>query len=283
MCFAEAILFYGITVPVFQLVVAARSWPQRFLVERTINVLLERRKRDKLTVEGDPAQSSWDSVLCRVPVEIWAVVKVHVAEGLRDDEADSLVHGLHSAGERDCTCPTCLRTSDRDRAPRTTRYTLEHLAECDDCDQGLRELGGTAESLEDNEQLIKRMLYDFNLDLPAPIPISGDSVPPRFDVRALCAVAVPNAPDAMSEPVHGEYDYENDIVELRPRYFVLPKGIDGRFEAFLRACPMSVESVADRKAKAGHSLPGKGRRVVKRKKAAGLAKWHLWSSCLDCE
>lgn len=87
----------------------------------------------------------------------------------------------------------------------------------------------------------------------------------------------------MSEPVHGEYDYENDIVELRPRYFVLPKGIDGRFEAFLRACPMSVESVADRKAKAGHSLPGKGRRVVKRKKAAGLAKWHLWSSCLDCE
>ncbi|BGP37419.1 hypothetical protein JCM10449v2_001325 [Rhodotorula kratochvilovae] len=282
MCTSTATLFFGITVPALQLVVAARAWPKRRIAFRTVDRITALREAGTLKL----ASRSSDVIL-RVPGEIWQIIKLHTADVLFEDEEDALVAGLHDIGLDECRCSVCTRAIVRERIETVSRpLTLSHIKDCQECENGLCEVDGVEGLLDANDRAISRMLRSFDLELIASSPINKASGA-RYDAQASAAVGLPHAASADTEAPHGTMDFEHELLEIDPSNFDLPSNAQKRFRTLLSNLPFEVtDGTVGKTSNNSHSFKvQKKEKVVRGKKAAlarGPAKWHLWNSVCDC-
>ncbi|GAA5822361.1 hypothetical protein JCM3770_000534 [Rhodotorula araucariae] len=280
MCQSAATLFFGITVPALQLVVAARAWPKVRAAARAVNWISTLREAGTLRFT-----SKCDGVLFRVPGEIWQLIKVHTAESITEDEEDALVADVHAIGTDECQCTVCSRATSRERTDKPSlRYKLSHMSSCDDCQDALCTLEGVEGLLENNEQTISRMLTSFDLVFPASHPISQAGCP-SLDLQASAAIALPRSASAGTEASHVTADCEHELLEIDPSFFVLPSDAQTRFRSFLRWFPLEVTDETSGKTVANDSHSLRSMKKKTKKSAVngrGPAKWHLWSSTCDC-
>jgi len=164
MCVASARLFFGLTVPALDLVVAANAWPARRRLARTINGIALLRESGRLKVKVAPkdrhrARSSPASVLHRVPGEVWQLIKVHLMAAAWEDAEHALVWRCHNAGRELCKCRACVRAAaQRTFVECTDRVLrLEEFGTCDACDAGFVALGG-GEGLLDLHRTVRLSL-----------------------------------------------------------------------------------------------------------------------------
>ena len=196
--------------------------------------------------------------------------------------------------------------------------TLSHLDECVDCDVGLLRLEGVEAILIGHEQVrppltpvlavrdllltqhflwtqeIIALLASLDLALVDSVPISPMGMP-RLDTHASVAISLPNAARTDADAPHGTYDCDHDVVEIDPRFFVVPRDAQDRFRRLLRRFPLVQSREQLSKVSAGHSLT---KELGDSEEAGGLAaatsrpagsragggpgKWLLWGCVCDC-
>jgi len=319
MCGSQANLFFGLTVRALDLVIAARHWPHRRVLLRALDSISTLRERGQLEVERSPDGRA--ARIAEVPSEVWALVKEFVVAELWAEAEHAFVSHVHDAGLDQCSCALCARAAGRTHVvPAGPLRTLSHLDECIDCNVGLLRLGGVEAILIRHEQvrapltpvqavrgllLTQRILWtqeiiallaSLDLSLVDPVPISHTPTGmPRFDTHASVAISLPNAARTDSDAPHGNYDFDHDVVEIDPRFFVVPRDAQDRFRRLLRRFPLVQSREQLNKVPSGHSLTKEvgvsdeagglaaaTSRPAGSRAAGGPGKWLLWGCVCDC-
>ncbi|GAA5854702.1 hypothetical protein JCM9279_006997 [Rhodotorula babjevae] len=311
MCVSSARLFFGLTVPALDLVIAANAWPVRRRLARTINGVAALRESGQLKVKVAPkdrhkARSSPASVLHRVPGEVWQLIKVHLMAAAWEDAEHALVWRCHNAGREICMCRACARASSSRAFVECDERVLrlEEFGTCDECDKGYVALGGGEGLLDLHREAIKAILKSFRLAIVATLPLAPDC--PRYIFDSSIAVSLPDWAQVDTEAPHGEYDYEHHLATVEARFFAtVPDDAQMRFARLLASFPLEVTDETSGEVGGPHTVyvrrgdkvqpaekdekkkKDKGRRPKRGEGGGGgggggPAKWHLWSSVCDC-
>ncbi|GAA5854700.1 hypothetical protein JCM9279_006996 [Rhodotorula babjevae] len=296
MCGSMSKLFFGITVRALDLVIAARHWAHRQAVLRALDSISALRERGQLKVElGADGRSAR---IAEVPGEVWALVKAHVVPALWDEAEHAFVSHVHDAGKETCSCVVCARAAGRTAVvPAGPLRKLSHIDECVDCSLGLLRLQGLEDILIVHEQDIDTLLAALALELVDTVPIShGAMAMPRLDVYASVAISLPNVARTDSDAPHGTYDFDHDVVEIDPRFFLVPRDAQDRFKRLLRLFSLAESHEQQGKVSRGHSrrwapddsdgraggLPQTTAGGKSSRAEGGPGKWLLWGCVCDC-
>ncbi|BGP45474.1 hypothetical protein JCM10450v2_001293 [Rhodotorula kratochvilovae] len=244
MCRTGAHLFYGMTVPLVELAVAATAFLKQRDSFLAIDLILARRRKGILRGMASGLQP--EQTVFQVPEEVWMLIMDELAAVLWEEAEDMLVRHWHIADDDDdvhsgyCMCTVCGE-GDEPGEPNTlpNRFTFAHFKDCPSCDYGFRGAGGMDELRDRVYSDIKAMLGRFGLTMLEGEPISHSGMESPTLVDAFIAVILPQYASIEYEDVHepGDTTRVHTPLSLIPALFALPDDVDSRFARLLRNFP----------------------------------------------
>ncbi|GAA5907339.1 hypothetical protein JCM8208_007158 [Rhodotorula glutinis] len=289
MSLSTATFFYGITVNMIDLCFAAQAHAVIAPTLLAVDLIIARRSSGRLQAGG-----AGRNAVCEVPVEVWSVVKEHVAREAVADKEDELVR---SVDDRNCMCDGCIEVAFGKQAFSDKRFFLEELVMCNERFDRFMAKDGLPGVFELHDQSVKDFLASYALCKPH-VDVLNEDDRAHYDLDAACTVGIPLArrdDDGPSSCIVAVDPYDmapiHRIHRFSPSAFDLPADAHERFRRLLATFP-TIRPVglaegtvisAQEKARRQGLEPMTGReRDEEEKAAASTPSWLLVSQGLYC-